>query len=348
MTPYSTPPRSKYCSESSSLHQDTGPLRGTSSQLLPLTPQSIQPSTRQSLQSPNFVLTPSLPPYVNPYGIPTKRSSVEAPKLSEPPPFVKASTHNAITSMETPWGAMIAAFVHNLPAGSPHLPFANVPLFDETTTKVRKLVEKKMFVADKDTDGNTIKVELFYLGLNDIQEHARYLVYNHFDFTFATPTKTYTVDFKIWSRKFPHGSSVLKTPIWNYEIGICGHLRYCSMSDLSKEDQTTTFSCPVFAKSKEEDPSWGDIVSTLGRALETLYHTAPFQPNEEVSVKSPIPRPQKSRGSKPSYLPPPHAPSVTYPVPSLDTYVAAIHREAAMRKRKAEEVLGPASKRLHY
>lgn len=73
---------------------------------------------------------------------------------------------------------MMAAFVRSLPSSDPYHPFKKVPLFDETTTKVRKLVEKKMVLADKDADGTTIKVELFYLGLEDEQKYGRFLVYN--------------------------------------------------------------------------------------------------------------------------------------------------------------------------
>ena len=73
---------------------------------------------------------------------------------------------------------MMAVFVRNLPSSDPHHPFKNVPLFDETTTKVRKLVEKKMVLADKEADGTTIKVELFYLGLEDAQKYGHFLVYN--------------------------------------------------------------------------------------------------------------------------------------------------------------------------
>tara|TARA_R110002060_G_scaffold20816_3_gene28328 strand:+ start:433 stop:561 length:129 start_codon:yes stop_codon:yes gene_type:complete len=35
-----------------------------------------------------------------------------------------------------------------------------------------------MIVVDRDIDGKTMKVELFYLGLDDAQKYGRFLVYS--------------------------------------------------------------------------------------------------------------------------------------------------------------------------
>ncbi|PVH80996.1 hypothetical protein DL98DRAFT_571383 [Cadophora sp. DSE1049] len=338
MTPYATPPRSHDGRGYYDLTQDVSSFPESPPQHLPLTPQSIQNCTPRPYRSAYTIPTPSPPQYVSPYKVPATTSSVGAPKPVEPTQAVKTASLTATPVVETPWSAIMASFVRSLPARAPYYPFESVPVFDETTTKVRKLVEKKMIVADKDADGKAIKVEIFYLGLEDAQKYARYLAYNRLDFAFATPTKTYTVDFKIWSRKFPHGSTTGKTLAWNYEIGICGQLRHTSMSDLLKRIRLP----------QEEDPSWENAVVTLRRTFGIIHRAAPLQPNQHVFVKSSPPKTRKSRAPKPAYLPPPPAPRAPHPMLSLNTYLAALQKEAASQKSKAEESIGPASKRPQY
>ncbi|KAG4415495.1 hypothetical protein IFR04_011367 [Cadophora malorum] len=150
-----------------------------------------------------------------------------------------------------------------------------------------------MIVVDRDIDGKTMKVELFYLGLDDAQKYGRFLVYSLFDFIWVTPTMTHTADFKIWSRKFPHGSSTIHNKGWSYEIGISGQLRHTSTSNTLKEEQTTTFSCPVHAKTKGEDPSWEEIVAALHNSFGITYRATPLQQNQHVFVRSQPPGPPK-------------------------------------------------------
>ncbi|KAH7312873.1 hypothetical protein BKA65DRAFT_573742 [Rhexocercosporidium sp. MPI-PUGE-AT-0058] len=195
----------------------------------------------------------------------------------------------------TPWNGIIQAFTQSLPT-NPFHPYINVPVFDETA-------RNGIFTKAYQKDG----------------------------FNYADKSGTYTANIRIFTIKKALLNNRYRRPgtgapmVWYYEVGVCAVLimRHGRESLVYGEEEIMTLNYPIYARSKMQDPTWGDVVQRLQSATYLPYGvpvTLPQQPQPEQQ-KQPVEVPKSQLQLRTMAIPktrkpgPPKPVSTTTPPP---------------------------------